>query len=241
MNIELFRLSIYSWVNVRCCYFSRTKSSSWRLPNLYVLICSQNLLLYSVGFVVISPFSFLKLGTSVFLPYLFVSLAREYSSFTFLQVIQMIWISTCLLWAMVPKSAQFVKFQICKKLFIISFSLAALGLGCCARASRRVGLSCYRAWVQAQWLWPKGLVTLRQMGSSQTRDRIHVICTGGWILYHCTTGKVPSWVFNAFAVLFGSVPRVCHPGVTWGPLVVCYLIAQLARLGIYCVGSNLYT
>jgi len=87
-DIELFRLSIYSWVNVRCCYFSRTKSSSWRLPNLYMLICSQNSLLCSVGFVVISPFSFLKLVTSVFLPYFFVSLAREYSYFTFLQVIR---------------------------------------------------------------------------------------------------------------------------------------------------------
>ena len=80
--------SIYSWVNVRCCYFSRTKSSSWRLPNLYMLICSQNSLLCSVGFVVISPFSFLKLVTCVFLPYFFVSLAREYSYFTFLQVIR---------------------------------------------------------------------------------------------------------------------------------------------------------
>ena len=87
-DTELFRLSIYSWVNVRCCYFSRTKSSWWRLPNLYMLMCSQNSLLCSVGFVVISSFSFLKLVTCVSLPYLFVSLAREYSYFTFLQVIR---------------------------------------------------------------------------------------------------------------------------------------------------------
>ena len=70
----------------------------------------------------------------------------------------MIWISTCLLWAVVPKSAQFLKFQIFKNIFIISFFLAALGLCCYTRASRRIGLSCCRAWVQAQWLWLKGLL-----------------------------------------------------------------------------------
>ena len=35
-----------------------------------------------------------------------------------------------------------------------------------------------------------GLVTLSHVGSSQTRDRTCVLCTGGQILNHSTTGEV---------------------------------------------------
>jgi len=92
----------------------------------------------------------------------------------------MTWISTCLLWAVVPKSAQFLKFQIFKNIFIISFFLAALGLCCYRQASRCIGLSCCRAWVQAQWLWLKGLV---QFSSVQSLSRVWLFVTP-WIAAH---------------------------------------------------------
>ena len=43
----------------------------------------------------------------------------------------------------------------------------------------------------ASALWLTGLAALRQVGSSQTRDRTHVPCTGGQILNHWTTREVP--------------------------------------------------
>ena len=63
----------------------------------------------------------------------------------------------------------------------------ALGM----QASEAVGS---RAW--AQQLWLTGLVALRQVESSQTRDRTCVPCIGRWILIHCTTQGRPlfhSW------------------------------------------------
>ena len=36
-----------------------------------------------------------------------------------------------------------------------------------------------------------GLVTLRHVGSSQTRAQTHVPCIGRWILNHCTTREAP--------------------------------------------------
>ena len=41
--------------------------------------------------------------------------------------------------------------------------------------------------VRAQQLWPTGLVAPRHVGSSRTRARTHVSCTGRRILNHCTT------------------------------------------------------
>ena len=38
--------------------------------------------------------------------------------------------------------------------------------------------------VEAQQLWRTGLVALRHMGASQTRDAARVPCAGRWILNH---------------------------------------------------------
>ena len=35
-----------------------------------------------------------------------------------------------------------------------------------------------------QWLWRKGLVAPRQVGSSQIRNQTQISHTGRWILYH---------------------------------------------------------
>ena len=59
-----------------------------------------------------------------------------------------------------------------------------------ARASHYCGLSCCRAQApdaQAQQLWLTGPVAPRHVGSSQTRARTHVACTGRQILNHCAT------------------------------------------------------
>ena len=45
---------------------------------------------------------------------------------------------------------------------------------------------------QAQWLWRTGLVAQWHVGSSRTRARTHVPCTGRWILNHCTTKEAPA-------------------------------------------------
>ena len=49
-------------------------------------------------------------------------------------------------------------------------------------------LVCCRVW--AQRLWCAGLVALRHVASSQTRDRTYVPCIGRQILIHCTTREV---------------------------------------------------
>ena len=63
-----------------------------------------------------------------------------------------------------------------------------------ARASHCRGLSCCGAQApdaQAQQLWLTGLVAPRHVGSSQTRARTHVPCTGRQILNHCATREAP--------------------------------------------------
>ena len=44
-----------------------------------------------------------------------------------------------------------------------------------------------------------GLVAPRHVGSSQTRDRTYVPCTGRWILNHCATREVP-WLVHSSCV-----------------------------------------
>ena len=46
-----------------------------------------------------------------------------------------------------------------------------------------------------QQLWHRGLVAPRHVGSSWTRDRTRVPCTGRWILNHCTTREAPVFHF----------------------------------------------
>ena len=48
---------------------------------------------------------------------------------------------------------------------------------------------------QAQQLWCTGLVALRHVGSSQTRDRTCVPCIGRQILNPCATTEVPTLFF----------------------------------------------
>ena len=62
--------------------------------------------------------------------------------------------------------------------------LPSLGSGC-------VGFSGCSG-VRAQQSWPTGLVALRHVGSSRTRDRTCVHCTGSWIPNHWTTREAPN-------------------------------------------------
>ena len=85
--------------------------------------------------------------------------------------------------------------------FLFLIFLAPLGLPCCVRvfsscavrASPCGGFSCCREWTlewKLQQLW-LGLTALWHVGSSWTRDRIHVPHTGRQILNHWTNKKVP--------------------------------------------------
>ena len=77
-------------------------------------------------------------------------------------------------------------------------------LHCGARASHYHGLSCCGAQApdaQAQQLWLTGLVTLRHVGSSQTRTRTRVPCIGRQILNHCATREAPLNAFNMLVCL----------------------------------------
>ena len=95
--------------------------------------------------------------------------------------------------------------------FLIILFLSALGLRCCAQAFLRLwragatlhcgawashcsGFSCCRAralGTQASVVVATGLVVLRHVGSSRTRDRTPVPCIGRQILNHCATREAP--------------------------------------------------
>ena len=67
-----------------------------------------------------------------------------------------------------------------------------------ARASHYRGLSCCGAQapdVQAEQLWLTGLVAPRHVGSSQTRARTRVPCTGRQILNHCASREALCFLF----------------------------------------------
>ena len=67
-----------------------------------------------------------------------------------------------------------------------------------ARASHHRGLSCCGAQApdtQAQQLWCTGLVAPRHVGSSQTRARTRVPCTGRQTPNHCATREAPRKLF----------------------------------------------
>ena len=59
--------------------------------------------------------------------------------------------------------------------------LCSTALGCMGFGSRRT-------W--AHWLWCINLVAPWHVGYSQTRARVHVPCTGRWILNHWITREV---------------------------------------------------
>ena len=54
---------------------------------------------------------------------------------------------------------------------------------------------------QVQTPWCTGLVALRHLDSSQTRDRTCVPCISRWILIHCTTREVPLLLFVRTLIL----------------------------------------
>ena len=66
---------------------------------------------------------------------------------------------------------------------------------------------------QAQQLWCMGLVALRHVGSSQTRDQTCVPCTGMWILNHWTTREVlqgPCFILDSQTIFILQL-KVCIP------------------------------
>ena len=49
--------------------------------------------------------------------------------------------------------------------------------------------------------WPHwGLVALQPVGSSQSRDRTHVSCIGGWTLSHRSAREVPRVFYTLFSI-----------------------------------------
>ena len=49
--------------------------------------------------------------------------------------------------------------------------------------------------------WPQsGLVALQPVGSSQSRDRTHVSCIGGWTLSHRSAREVPRVFYTLFSM-----------------------------------------
>ena len=82
-----------------------------------------------------------------------------------------------------------------------SLFLAVLGLHCCvgfSEVAEMVGsvIVVPRLWAQAQCLWHMGLVALRPMGSSQTRDRTRISCIGRCSLYHRATREASTSEFK---------------------------------------------
>ena len=80
-----------------------------------------------------------------------------------------------------------------------------------ARASHRRGLSCCGAQApdaQAQQLWPTGPVAPRHVGSSQTRARTRVPCTGRQTPNHCATREALPRILIPYNYLFAvSTPH----------------------------------
>ena len=73
----------------------------------------------------------------------------------------------------------------------------------CGMWAQWLQLAGYRA--QAQGFWRMGLVALRHVGSSQTRDQTPVSCIGRQILYHCVTREAPLIVLNICWICSDSV------------------------------------
>ena len=83
-------------------------------------------------------------------------------------------------------------------IYLKYLSMAALGLPCNARAPHCGDFSRCGARALAHallWLWCTDLVAPWHVGSSVTRDQMHVHCLGRWILNHRTTREVPVIAF----------------------------------------------
>ena len=63
-----------------------------------------------------------------------------------------------------------------------------VGFSSCSMQAQQLWLTGSRA--QAQQLWHTGLAAPRHVGSSRTRARTRIPCTGRWILNHCANREV---------------------------------------------------
>ena len=63
---------------------------------------------------------------------------------------------------------------------------------------------------QVQQLWRTGLVALRHVEFSQTRDQAYVPCIGGRILNHCVTKEVPHSCFIDAVYALESKDHDCN-------------------------------
>ena len=87
-------------------------------------------------------------------------------------------------------SLQCTGFSLRWLLLLRSTGSRRVGFSSCGTWARQFWLSGSRA--QAQQLWRTGLGAPWHVGSSRTRARTRVPCTGRQILNHCTTREVPS-------------------------------------------------
>ena len=95
----------------------------------------------------------------------------------------------------------------CSSQWCTGFSLQWLLL-LWSTGSRHAGFSSCGAWAQQLWLAGSreqaqqlrhmGLVALRHVGSSRTRDRTRVPSIGRWILNHCITRQVPAFSYDSY-------------------------------------------
>ena len=77
--------------------------------------------------------------------------------------------------------------------FLSLFFFAVASLVAEHQAPRHECFSSYSKW--GQYLWPTGLVDLRHVGSSQSRDRTCAPCVGRQIPNCWTTREIPTWHF----------------------------------------------
>ena len=98
---------------------------------------------------------------------------------------------------------------------------------CSTRALEHVGFSSCGTWAQKLWLtgsraqaqklWCMGLDAPWHVGSSWTRNRTHIPCTGRWILNHCATREALSVYFckkrmqgHGFESCSGKIPHAAE-------------------------------
>ena len=80
-----------------------------------------------------------------------------------------------------------------------------VGFSTCGTRAPQLWLVGSRA--QAQQLWRLGLVAPQHVGSSWTRARTRVPCTGRWILNHCATREVPPTPTQRLLILMSKKVR----------------------------------
>ena len=92
--------------------------------------------------------------------------------------------------------------------------MAALGLRCTWAFSSdgKWGYSCHRAQAPGT---RASVGALQNVGSSWTRDRTHVPCTGRWILNHWTTKEAQMFPFHS--TIFTMSPALAGGFLTTGP------------------------